>query len=50
MGDASENEVTISVIRYNLFVDGQEMFLIDRLAGIARIAGTDYAAGLSSML
>ena len=50
VGDASENEVTISVARYNLFVDGQEMFLIDRLAGIARINGTDYAEKLNSLL
>ena len=49
VGSASENEVTITVTRYNLFVDGQEMFLIDRLAGKCRIAGTEYG-DVSSML
>ena len=43
VGEASENECTIATTRYNLFVDGQEMFLIDRMAGIVRIAGKDYA-------
>ena len=43
MGEASENETTITVTRYQLMVDGQEMFLIDRLAGICRIGGKDYA-------
>lgn len=50
VGSASESEVTVSVTRYNLFVDGQEMFLIDRLAGRVRIAGKDYAEDMSSML
>lgn len=50
VGEASENEVTFSVTRYGLFVDGAEMFLIDRLAGICRIGGKDYAGGISSML
>ena len=50
IGEASEGEITFSVTRYNLFVDGTEMFLIDRLAGICRIGGTDYAGGIGSML
>lgn len=43
IGEASENEVTFSATRYQLMVDGTEMFLIDRLAGRLRIAGKDYA-------
>ena len=43
VGEASENECTIATTRYNLFVDGQEMFLVDRLAGVVRIAGKNYA-------
>lgn len=43
VGETSENECTIATTRYNLFVDGQEMFLVDRLAGIVRIAGKNYA-------
>lgn len=49
VGATSEGEVTIATTRYNLFVDGQEMFLIDRLAGIVRIGGKDYA-NIASML
>lgn len=50
IGSASESEVTIATTRYALFVDGAEMFLIDRLAGIVRIAGVDYAGDLDTML
>ena len=50
IGSASENECTYSITRYQLMVDGAEHLLIDRLAGIMRIAGTDYAAGLVSLL
>lgn len=49
VGEASENECTIATTRYNLFVDGIEMFLIDRLAGVVRIAGKNYAE-LNSLL
>lgn len=49
VGEASENECTIATTRYNLFVDGQEMFLVDRLAGVVRIAGKNYA-DLNSLL
>lgn len=49
VGSASEGEATIAVTRYALFVDGAEMWLIDRLAGIVRINGKDYA-DIGSML
>ena len=49
VGSATEHEVTLSLTRYNLFVDGVEMFLVDRLAGKVRIAGKDYA-NMDSML
>lgn len=50
IGSASENECTYSITRYQLMVDGVEMILIDRLAGILRIAGKDYAAELGNLL
>lgn len=50
VGEPSENETTFSVTRYQLFVDGEEMWCIDRLAGICRIGGKDYAGNLRSML
>ena len=43
VGDPSENELNYSTTRYQLFVDGEEMWCIDRLAGICRIDGVDYA-------
>lgn len=49
VGAASEHPVALEVTRYNLFVDGEEMWLIDRFAGIVRVAGKDYA-DISSML
>lgn len=49
-GEQSESEITLTVTRYALFVDGVEMFLIDRLAGIVRVGGTDYAGDIDSML
>lgn len=49
VASASEHETRIALTRYNLFVDGEEMWLVDRLAGIVRIAGKDYA-NLDSLL
>ena len=50
VGEASSNELTFTVMRYQLFVDGEELFLVDRLAGIVRVAGTDYAKTMNSLL
>ncbi len=49
IGSAGEHDIKIGITRYNLFVDGQEMWLIDRMAGIVRINGVEYA-NLDSML
>ncbi len=50
LASASENEVTLMVTRYALYADGEEICLIDRLAGIVRIMGKDYAQDLTTML
>ena len=50
IGEASESECTFTLTRYQLMVDGIEMFLVDRLAGKLRIAGKDYTGELTSML
>lgn len=50
VGSPNEGEITIALTRYALFVDGVEVFLIDRLSNIVRIGGKDYAADISSML
>ena len=50
IGSATEGEVTLATTRYNLFVGGKEVCLIDKLAGICRINGKDYAGGIKSLL
>lgn len=49
VGESSEGEHSYATRRYQLFVDGREMWCIDRLAGICRINGVDYA-NFGSML
>ncbi len=50
VGEGSSNEITATVTRYQLYVDGQELFLIDRLAGIVKINGVDYTKEINSLL
>ena len=49
-GNTSENEITLAVSRYQLFVDGVEYWLIDQLNQIMRIDGVDYCKGIRSLL
>lgn len=49
-GSASDNEYTFEVLRYQLFINGEELWLIDRTSGILRISGSDYAADIQSLL
>ena len=50
VGAAIEGEITLATTRYNLIVDGKEICLIDKLNGICRINGKDYAGDIGSML
>lgn len=50
VGENSENEITYSVTRYSMFINGVEYLLIDKLSGIFRINGTDYAAKINKLL
>lgn len=50
IGSNIEGEITLATTRYGLVVDGKELFLIDKLAGICRIDGKDYAGEINSML
>jgi P2 family phage contractile tail tube protein len=50
IGSAMENEITYEVTRYQLFVNGKELFLIDRLSQILRVNGVDYYAKIRSLL
>lgn len=49
-GNPSENEVTLAVSRYQVFVAGEEFCLIDQLNTIMRIGGVDYVKALRSVL
>lgn len=49
IGSASEMAYAVTLSRYQLIVDGEEMWLIDRFAGKVRIAGKD-VSDIGSML
>lgn len=49
-GNPSENEITLAVSRYQLFVAGEEFWTIDQLNQIMRIGGVDYAKDIRSVL
>ena len=49
-GNLSENEITLAVSRYQVFVAGEEFCLIDQLNTILRIGGVDYAKNIRSVL
>lgn len=49
-GAPSENEITFSVLRYQLFVGGKEIVCADKLNSILRFNGTNYASALESLL
>lgn len=49
-GNTSENEIAFAVSRYQLFVAGEEYWLIDQLSTIEKIAGVDHAKDLRSLL
>lgn len=49
-GDSVELDIPGSVTRYQLFCGGNELLLVDKLAGICRIDGVDYAGSMDSLL
>lgn len=49
-GESPEGEIPIAVTRYALYVDGEELWLIDRLSNILKINGKDYSSNIESML
>lgn len=50
LGEATENEIVYTVTRYNLFVDGKELLLIDKLSGTIKFNGKDYSSGAKNLL
>ena len=49
-GESIEVDIPLSVTRYQLFVAGSELLMVDKLAGICKINGVDYASVLNSLL
>ena len=49
-GTSIESDLTFTVTRYQLYVNGEEYWLIDKLAQIVRIHGKDYYDSLASLL
>lgn len=49
-GESAELDIPLSVSRYQLFVGGKEICLIDKLSGICRIQGQDYAEKVNTLL
>ena len=50
IGSAFEGAITIAVTRYQLYVDGKETVLIDKLKNILKINGKDYAKEIKSLI
>ncbi len=49
-GSASELENTYSATRVAVYIDGEEVYMFDRMSGTLRVNGKDYSAQYSSML
>lgn len=49
-GDSVELDIPLAVTRYQFFCEGEEIVLVDKLAGICRINGEDYASSLGNLL
>ncbi len=49
-GSSWSGDVTLEVTRYQLYADGVEEILIDKLKGICKINGKDYAKDMQSLL
>lgn len=50
VGSSFEGAITIAVMRYQKFVDGKETVLVDKLKGILKINGKDYAKDIKSLI
>ena len=49
-GNGWTGDITFEVTRYQLYADGVEKILIDKLKGICKINGKDYAKEIKSLL
>lgn len=49
-GEPYESDVTYEVLRYEIYIDGKEILLIDKRARIHRVNGVDYMELIRSQL
>lgn len=49
-GENYEGAIAIAVTRFQLYVDGNEYILVDKLKGQFKINGKDYAKGIKNLL
>lgn len=49
-GESGENEITFSVLSYQLYLDGSKVLDIDVPKGICFVGGKDYSEGVRNML
>lgn len=49
-GENYEGAISIAVTRFQLYVDGNEYILVDKLKGQLSINGKDYAKGIKNLL
>ena len=50
IGSSTENENTYNVTRMQIYADGKEVLLVDRLSSILRVNGKDYMKKINSLL
>lgn len=50
MGENYEGAIPIAVSRYQLYVDGEEKILVDKIKSQLKIKGKDYAKGIKNLL
>ena len=50
LGNATENENTYNVTRMQIYVNGKEVLLVDRLSQILKVNGKDYMSSIRNYL
>ena len=50
IGSNHEEDIPIAVTRYQLYIDGKETILVDKLKNILRINGKDYTQEMNSLI
>lgn len=49
-GSATELETTYNVSRVQVYANGEEVYCVDRIAGVLRVNGTDYYGKIKNLL